>query len=340
MKTTIKDMARVLGVSHSTISRALNDSPEIGEPLKQKVRALAISMDYKANAMARSLVKQKTESVGIIIPDIENPFYASVCKNLIKFFENNNYKVLLCNSDRDIITESSYIRFLQEQRVDGIIMVPADVNQEYFKRLSHSDLPIVLLDHDGESLEIDSVMSDNYAGAKEAVLHLISLGYLSIAHIAGPEHADPSLARLKGYFDAIHGSKIHPWIIPSDSTFLGGLEASRKLFKGKEMPEAIFAVNDISALAIFQYFYDKNVRIPGNLALIGFDDILIARMAPAPLTTVRQNSEDFAREAGKLLLDKMKTGYKLKNRNIRLKPELIIRESCGSGINRRGINQD
>ncbi|ORC37378.1 hypothetical protein B4O97_04085 [Marispirochaeta aestuarii] len=328
-------MARILGVSHSTVSRALRDSPEIGPLMKQKVRDLALNLNYRPNAFARNLVRQKSEHIGIIIPDIENPFYASLCKRIIRFFENNNYKTIICNSDRDTTKEKSHIEYLEELQVAGILMVPADVNQESFMHLTTSGVPLVLIDHDGTKEKIDSVMGNNFIGACIAVKHLISLGYTKIAHISGPENADPSLARLKGYLHVVSeffSTDFEPIIIHSDSTFTGGYEASKSLFSGKYDFDAVFTVNDVTALSLLQVVNERGLRVPYDVSVVGFDDISMARMASVPLTTMRQVPEDIAREAGNILLDKMQTGYSDSQRNIFLTPELIIRDSCGSKL--------
>ncbi len=332
MGVTIKDLARELGVSHSTVSRALRNSPEISEAMKVKVRELARERNYRPNAHARNLVSKRTTSVGIILPDIENPFYASLSKKLIRFFENNDYRVLICNSDRDEDKENDYVAYLLEQQVSGLVMIPSDPENAAYKRVVQAETPLVLIDHDGSSEGIDSVLGDNYFGAKLAVNHLIHLGYRRIGHIAGPGYADASKARLKGYQDAMNeaGLSNNCRIVRCDSTFLGGLDASAALLSETPELEAVFAVNDITALAFGQYVYEKNLHIPEDLALVGFDDISVARMAAVPLTTVRQSLESIAREAGDILLDKMKTGYSAVVRNVLLKPELVVRDSCGA----------
>ncbi len=337
MGVTIKDLARELGVSHSTVSRALRNSPEISEAMKEKVRLLAREKNYRPNAHARNLVGKKSTSVGIILPDIENPFYASLSKKLIRFFENNDYRVLICNSDRDEDKETDYVAYLLEQQVSGLVMIPSDPENGAYRKAVTSDVPVVLIDHDGRNDGIDSVVGDNYFGAKLAVNHLIKLGYKKIGHIAGPGHADASKARLKGYQDAMAeaGLAENTAIAGCDSTFIDGLSAAADLLSAMPGLEAVFAVNDITALAFGQYIYEKNLHIPEDLALVGFDDISVARMAAVPLTTVRQSLESIAREAGDILLDKMKTGYTGSVRNVLLKPELIIRDSCGSKLRQR-----
>ena len=334
---TIKDLARELGVSHSTVSRALRNSPEISPEMKEKIRNLARERNYRPNAHARNLVRKTTHYVGVIIPDIENPFYASLCKKMIRFFENNDYRVLICNSDRDPDKEKDYVSYLLEQQIDGLVMITSDAQEKTFSLILSSGIPLVLIDHDGRTNGIDSVMGDNYYGAMLAVRHLLSLGYRKIGHIAGPDHADASIARLNGYMDAMTNAGLsgNVSIARCDSSFLGGLEAAAELMASEEYPEAVFTVNDITALALSQFIYEKGIHIPEDVALVGFDDISVSRMAAVPLTTVRQSLDLIAREAGDILLDKMKTGFSGKVRNVLLKPELIIRDSCGSKLRGR-----
>jgi LacI family transcriptional regulator len=338
--TTIKDIAKILNVSYSTVSRALQDSPQIGEATKQKVRELAKAMNYRANAFARSLVLKQSEIIGVIVPDIENPYYTSFCKYLTTFLERETkYKVIICDSDREIEKERGYIEYLQEHRVAGHIIVPSGITESYFGELIHSGVPLVLVDFDGKAINVDSVMDDNYLGAKQAVQHLIDLGYKRIAHIAGKKSSFASAERLKGFVACMREHKIPKkelQIIHAGPTFGDGIEAAKTILKMEEKPDAIFVVNDMVAIGMLQHFYEQGIKIPDEIALVGFDDISMARMLPTPLTTIRQSTQALAETAGKLLLEQIKNGAHEKSSNIRLKTELIVRESCGARI-RRGL---
>ncbi len=332
MRTTIKDIAKLLGVSHSTVSRALHDSTEIGEAMKLKVRSAAKKMNYRPNALARSLVKKKSETVGIIVPDLENPFYANLCKNLVRKLEEKSYNALICNSDREIGKEKKYLSYLQEQQTDGVVMIPADVEQEYFQKAMHSGLIFVLLDHSGEGIDVDTVMTDNYHGARVATEHLVNLGYEKIAHIGGPKLASPSHDRLRGYLDVLDERGLgesYSRIAYTDTTFSGGIAAARELVEKGEMPDAVFAVNDVTAIGALQYFFDRGIRVPEEIALVGFDDISMAKMLPVPLTTVRQSAEEIASIATELFLERIRLCREGIKKNVLLTPKLIVRDSCG-----------
>ena len=342
-QTTIKDIAQKLDVSYSTVSRALQDSPQIGEATKQKVRDLAKSMNYRANAFARSLVLKQSEIIGVIVPDIENPYYTSFCKHLTTFLEKETtYKVIICDSDREVEKERGYIKYLQEHRVAGHIIVPSGIKESYFIELIDSGTPLVLVDFDGTEINVDSVMDDNYLGAKQAVEHLVGLGYKKIAHIAGKRSSFASNERLRGFIASMREHKVAKkdlQIVHSGPTFNDGIEAAKTILTMEVKPDAIFVVNDMVAIGMLRHFYEQGIKIPDEIALVGFDDISMARMLPTPLTTIRQSTEALAETAGKLLLEQMKSGVRDKSSNILLKTELIIRESCGERL-RRGLPRE
>ena len=334
MKTTIKDIAKILGVSHTTVSRALKDSPDISEAMKEKVRDLARELNYQTNNLARGLVLNKSYSIGVIIPDIENPYYSSICKHLSFLLEKAEYRILICNSGRLRNVERQYLDYLRRQRVDGYVIVPADAQDETFRKFLGQGMPTVLIDYHGEKLGIDSVMEDNYFGATLAVKHLANLGYKTIVHFAGAENATPSEERLQGYLDVLKKARLprnKKLILRTDSTFESGIEAAQRLYSSGKLPEAIFTVNDIVAMGALQFFHNKKIRIPEDVALVGFDDIYLAKMLPVPLTTVRQSTDKIAESIAEILLEKLNGGNNVSSvKNILLEPELVIRASCGS----------
>ena len=333
---TIKDIAKELGVSYSTVSRALQDSSQIGESTKEKVRAMAKTFNYKANALARSLVLKQSEIIGVIVPDIENPYYTSFCKQLTTFLEQNTeYKVVICDSDRKTEKEKDYIEYLQEHRVAGYIMVPSGINEEYFSGLIKSGTPLVLVDSDGSGINVDSVMDDNYLGAKQAVQYLLDLGYRKITHIAGKKSSFASNERLQGFIDCMGENGVPKEdlsIISAGPTFNDGVAAAKIVLCMDSLPDALFVVNDMVAIGVLRHFYEQGVRIPDEIALVGFDDISMASMLPTPLTTVHQSTEALAAAAGTQLLDQIRQGLRAKSVNLRLSTKLVIRESCGARL--------
>jgi LacI family transcriptional regulator len=338
MNTTIKDIAKKLGVSHATVSRALRDSPRISDKTKRLVRALAKSMNYRTNALARSLVLKRSQFIGVIVPDIENPYYTSICKHLIDFLEKSGYRLIICNSDRQSAREQDYVEYLYEHRVAGYVIVPTAVRRHYFAELIASGSSLVLIDYDGRKINTDSVTTDNFAGAVKAVDHLVGLGYRRIAHVAGPGYALPSRERLRGYIAALSRHGFGPDTMPvvrAGTTFGDGVAAAREILRIEPRPDAVCAVSDIVALGVLQGLREEGVRVPRDVALVGFDDIDMARMLPSPLTTVRQSTSMLAGTAGQLLLERIEAGGGGACRNVVLQPELVIRQSCGENARRK-----
>jgi len=330
---TIKDIAKELGVSHTTVSRALRDSPDISEKVKEQVRRMADKLNYHVNDLARSLVTNKTQTIGLLVPDVANPFYSDLIKHLIEMFDAEGFRLLICNSGRSWEKEKQYLYSLLRQRVDGYIIISSNVSQKDFQAFLDLKLPVVLIDAHGEKYDVDSVIMNHYKGATEAVRLLIDSGYRRIAHITQRAYTASSQERLRGYRDVITTSNLRldeEFIIKTDSTFEGGVEGSRLLLSLPKPPDAIFAVNDFVAMGVLQLFHSNGISVPSDIALIGYDDIYLARMLPVPLTTVHQSTYQLAREASWLLLDRLGNPERESCKNIQLEPKLIIRASCNT----------
>jgi LacI family transcriptional regulator len=335
-QTTIKDIAEILGVSYSTVSRALHDYSGISEDTKQKVKDLAKAMNYHPNAYARSLVLRQSRIIGVIVPDIENPYYTSFCKHLTTYLEKNtDYKVVICDSDREIEKEKGYIEYFQEHRVAGLIIVPSGIKEGYFIELLESGTPLVLVDFDGKQVGVDSVTYDNYSGTKEAIQYLVSLGYSKIAHVAGKVTSFASNERLRGFMASMRAYKVAKedvHIVYAGPTFHDGIEAANKILEMDTLPDAVFVVNDMVAIGMIRHFYEQGIKIPEEMAVVGFDDIPMAKMLSTPLTTVHQSTQKLAETTGSMLKRQIREGRGGKSSNIKLKTKLIIRESCGEKL--------
>jgi LacI family transcriptional regulator len=307
--------------------------PDISMPVKQRVREIALRLNYQVNDLARGLVTNKTRTVGLIVPDVANPFYSAISKQLIELFERDGYRLLICNSGRSWQKEKGYLDFLMRQRVDGFVIIPSNVKNAEFRDFLSLRLPVVLVDAPGEEFGVDSVTVDDYKGATDAVRHLIDLGYRRIAHIT--QHADstPSRERLRGYRDVLAKYNLplaDELTVVTDSTFEGGVEGARRLMSGTVRPDAIFAVNDFVAMGVYQWLHAEGIAVPIDIALVGYDDVFLARMMPVPLTTVHQSTTQLAREASRLLLNRLNNPVEGECENILLEPKLIVRASCGA----------
>jgi LacI family transcriptional regulator len=335
VSVTIKDIARMANVSHTTVSRALQDSPEISMKTKQRIREIAQSLNYTSNALARGLVLKRSYSLGLVIPDIINPYYAQISKAVEHVAYASDFSLIICNSDRNIDKENRCLRFLQEKKVDGIIMVTVSSQPEPFQDLARAGIPLVLIDNLVPGVNTDFVSSNNFYGAALIVKHLVEMGYKRIAHFAGPRNSFASQERLKAYLQVLKENNIpvdKDLIITTNATLDEGRKAAEQLLQLGMLPEAVFAVNDSVAIGALRHFWQQGIIIPKDLALVGYDDIDMAAMLPAPLTTVRQQPLEVGRIAAETLFERI-TGFgEIREfKKIILPPQLIIRKSCGEG---------
>jgi LacI family transcriptional regulator len=336
---TIKDIARMANVSHTTVSRALKDSPQISVKTKRRIKEIAQNLNYTSNALARGLVLKRSYSLGLVIPDIINPYYAQISKAVEHIAYSADYSLIICNTDRNIEKEKRYLRFLQEKKVDGLIMVTVSAARpEPFQDLIRAGIALVLIDNLVPGVNTDFVSNDNFYGAATLVSHLVQLGYKKIAHFSGPRDSFASQERLKAYLHVLKEQNLtidQNLIIPTNATFDEGQKAAAKVIRLSELPEAVFAVNDSVAIGALRYFAQQGISVPKDLALAGYDDIDMAAMLPVPLTTVRQQPFEVGRIAAKALLERISTLDAMSDfKKIILKPQLIIRESCGEATKR------
>ena len=323
----IKDIARECNVSATTVSRALNNSKEISKKTRELILKTCEEKGYIPNSSARSLILNKTNMIGLLIPDITNQYYAYVSKGVSSYLEKIGYGLVLCNSDRNKENENRYIKFLAERRVDGIILIPVKPKASDYKKII-ANVPIVMADNYVEGLEISYVGNDNYAGARKIVSHMVRQGYKKIGVILGDKSSSASNERLKAYKDILKENNIEindEILLNSSATFEDGLKLAEILIKQKV--DAIFTINDSVAMGVMKYAHMNNIIIPKDIGIAGYDDIEQAVMLPVPLTTVHQRKFELGQIAAKILIDEINNTHSPKQRII-LQPELIIRKSC------------
>lgn len=324
---SIKDIARECKVSTTTVSRALNSSDEISEETKEKILKTCEVMGYIPNSSARSLILNKTNMIGLLIPDITNQYYAYVSKGVSSYLEKLGYGVVLCNSDRNKENEAKYMNFLSQKRVDGIILIPQYQKAEDYEKFV-AGIPIVMADNYVNDLEVTYVGNDNYAGARKIIAHMIKQGYKKIGVISGNEKSSASNERLKGYLDILEENNIkisQDIIVRSNAGFEDGYHLAEILInKGVD---SIFTINDTVAIGVMKYCHQKGIRIPEDLGIAGYDDIEQAAMLPVPLTTIHQRKFKLGETAAKLLIEEI-NNRKASKQKVILQPELIIRKSC------------
>jgi DNA-binding LacI/PurR family transcriptional regulator len=338
MSVSIKDIAKAAGVSHSTVSRALADSPLVAEGTKRRVRRLAKEMGYSPSAIARGLVTKRTYTVGLVVTTIADPFVAEVVGGIEETALDNGYSVILCDSNAEPQREITAVRTLREKRVDGIIVTASRVGNLYLPLLEEVEVPIVLVNNQQEGRYVYSVATDNVHGGEMAINHLLELGHRRIGYIAVPEKTSSSLERLKGYKRALQAHKVEVTdsLISSGNGWPdGGERGMRQLLALSSPPTAVFCYNDMTAVGAIAEAKRMGFRVPQDISVVGFDDIAFAAYVDPPLTTIEQRKYEMGQIAMRMVLDILAGADAVSD--ITLQGRLVMRGSSGKpGL--RGMN--
>ncbi|GAB3178229.1 LacI family DNA-binding transcriptional regulator [Telluribacter humicola] len=330
---TIKEIARELNVSKSTVSRALRDSSEISEETKQRVLELARQLNYSPNPIALSLLKNRTHTIGIIVPDIANAFFSSAIAGVEDVAYSRGYHVMIYQSHESYERELIDARHIATRRADGLVVSLASSSERYdhFRELQEQDIPVVFFDRVTDAITTHKVLVDDYKGAFEATEHLIQRGCQRIAHIAGPPKLSISRNRFNGYKDAMDKYGIamrDEWVVSSEYNQAGGTERAYQLMALRERPDAIFAASDRIALGVHWALRQLGYRMPADVALIGFSDLAISSLLDPPLSSVAQPSFEIGQQAAELLLELIESRNTPVSFETRvLKTKLMIRKS-------------
>lgn len=328
---TIKELAEELKISATTVSRVLTGQEKkyrISANTAQKVKDLAKSHEFAPNQIARNLRLQKTNTIGLIIPDISNPFFANLARTVELELRKRNKMVLLCDTKDDTATEEESLVLLLGRKVDGLLIAPVGKNREHLQK--NKDVPLVLIDRYFDSANIPFVTTDNYFGAYEATSFLIKHGHRNIACIQGLLQTSANEDRVLGYKQAMQDHQVPDQYIAisgSDYSIRNGYKATKKLLSRAPGPTAIFALNNQIALGVMKAVKEAGLKIPGNISLISFDDQPYFELLSPPLTAIRQPMQAIGRAAVETLF-KLLENKDVGNRM--LKPEFIERESVRS----------
>ena len=336
---TIKDLAKAVGVAHSTVSRALNGDPRISQKTRERVLKAARELNYQPNVSARGLVRRKVLSIGLLVPDVTEPFYGRIVEGVDRVTYEAGFNLVLYLTHADRRREIAALEQIRQGRVDGLIVMIRKAKGDAVIELKKQGVPLVLLLQEIRGSGIDSVRVDNLEGALTAVRHLIGGGHRRIALITGPSLAPDARERERGYKLALEqaGIAYDPrLVVRGDFSFASGAKAAEKLLSlsASERPTAIFAANDHMAMGAIKQLSGKGISVPQEMAVVGFDDLAPAAYFRPALTTVRQPIEESGRQAAELLIGRIR-GTVRESREIILKTELVVRESCGLGGDRR-----
>lgn len=331
-QVTIKDIAKILGISASTVSRALKDHPDISLKTKKMVQAFAEKVQYRPNALALNLRRSKTNTIGIILPEVVHHFFSSVLAGIDKIAYAAGYNVMICQSNEDYHREVIDSQALLDNRVDGILMSLSKTTHQYdhIQNLIDHGIPVVFFDRAPEEIDADKVIIDDFTGAKIATHHLIAIGRKKIMHLAGPQHLSIGQNRKNGYIEALkeNGISYHPdYVIKCDTKDEVFANAGKILKMANEI-DGIFAVNDSTAIAVMQVLLKNDFRIPEHISVIGFGDGPNATIVHPPLSTVEQKGIEMGKEAVQLLINHIESdSVSYTPETIVLTPVLRIRES-------------
>lgn len=331
---SIYDVARESGVSVFTVSAVVNHKTHVGKKLRERVEAAIRKLSYRPNLIARSLAKQRTHTIGMIVPDIANPFFPMVVRGAEDAAQKHGYNLLLCNSDDSLDKEESAIELLLSKRVDGILLTKAagDLRPPLVKMIHEVDTPFVLVMRTYPKLTKDAVISDDYQGAHDAVCHLARAGRRRIGLISGPLKISNAMARWQGFHDALQaqGLAFDPQlVIEGDYRIESGFRAGHALLS--HHPDGIYVANHLMTIGLLKAAEEMGLSCPDDFGLVSFDDYPWLGVFRPRLTTVELPKHELGSAAAELLIERI--GGSQKKAVVRkLQPELRIRESCGFGL--------
>jgi LacI family transcriptional regulator len=329
---TINDVAKLAGVSTTTVSHFINGTRYVSDDLRERVENAIAELEYHPNSMARGLRRGESKTIGLIVPDNSNPFFAEILRSIENIGYANGYSVILCNSDSDIDKEVAYTDLLFAKQVDGIVFITTNNSCEHLQQLSNVGIPIIVIDRDIPLIGTDVLLVDNFQGGYVATQYLIELGHRRIACITGPSRLTPSAERVNGYRKALADAGIteNPdLIVMGDFQFQGGETGIAQLLTLREPPTAVFACNDLMALGVMRGLRKAKLSVPRDISLIGFDDISLTSVVSPALTSVAQPIQEISRLAIELLINRIqKKDSECEEKRIVLPTQLVIRESC------------
>ena len=326
---TIKDVAKAAGVSVATVSRVVNNGPKVGDETRKRVAQLMDELGYRPNANARALVTQKSASLGVVVPELNDPFFASLAYGIDQVARNHQMQLLLSTGLIEAKTERQALELLLRQRCDAIVLHSKSIPDDELITLAHSTPGLVLINRNIAEISDRCIWLDNHAGGEIAAQHLLSLGHRHVACVMSQYDIDDPSLRLNGFIKGMRAGNVavDPLCISyGEPNQQGGEHAVRKLLANKRPITAIFVYNDAMASGVLSELADQGLRVPQDVSVVGFDDVLLARYMWPRLTTMRYPIEKMAIQAAELALSRC--GHAIED-SIHHKyiPELISRDS-------------
>lgn len=325
---TIRDIATLAKVSIATVSAVINSSAYVSPPLKRRVTKALKELDYFPNEIARSLRIKRTKSLGVVIPDITNPFFTSVVRGIEDVANKFGYTVILCNSDEDHGKEKLYINMLRSKHIDGLLLAAAGIDIKYPE---NPKFPIIYINRIPLNPNVDSVIVNNFRGAYEATRYLIQLGHTRIAMVSGIPGLFTTIERLRGYKEAMVSAGlpvVKGFLKQGDGRLASGYEKGKELLKLEKKPTAIFVTNNLMTLGVMKAIDELHLLCPEDVSIVGFDEVEWTDVFHPKLTTVAQPAYEMGKQSAELLISRIEGEATKRVKRIILEPTLKIRESC------------
>ena len=330
--STIKRVADRAGVSIATVSRTFADPPSVSDELRVRVHEAARALNYRASRAARTLRVGISQAVGVVIPDLQNPFFTGVVRGIDLVLQAAGYTLLLSNADEDAARERRILETLQAEGVAGIIFVPINGSRGMYRRSLAPPIHTVAVDRLPSDLDADLVTVDNIEGTRTGVAHLLAIGHRDVALLNGPSRHSTAIEREQGYEQALGAAGLSvrsELVYRGDFREGGGYEGMKALLAMRRRPRAVFVANNLMTLGALRALHEAGIRIPDEIALVGFDDVPWATSLNPPLTAVSQPSQEIGSAAADLLLDRLAQPERAV-RHLILRTQLVVRASCGA----------
>ncbi len=328
--SNVKDVANLAKVSTATVSRVLSAKPHVSLEVRERVLAATQTLNYRPNRVARSLRVQKSNIIGLILSDIQNPFFTQISRAVQDTAYQEGFSVFLCNTDEDVDKEQIYLDLMNDENVAGIILSPTQQTAENFNEIFKNEIPVVVIDRRVTNVEVDNVLLDNVESACKLVEHLIADGYQRIGAMLGINNTTGT-ERRDGYIKALkaHGLKPLPELVsyvnPRENE---GYETTMKLLNLADPPQAIFTGNSLLTAGAIKAIRQKKLRLPDQIAIAGFDETIWASLLEPAITVIEQPTYEIGQTATELLLRRIKEPTR-PVREVTLKGKLLVRQSCG-----------
>ncbi len=331
-KYTITDVAQMLGVSRSTVSKAMNNAPGVGPEVRQKIKDFVEEIGYKPNTLARGLSKGRINIVALILGDVRNPFYSDLAFYIQKILNEHGYMVMVFNSEYEEKKEIEFIKLTEQFNFTGLILVTAQSSDLKYA-LKKVEVPVVLVNRTFDDYVGDAVILDNFQAGYMATMHLMELGHKRIGFVAGHATSSSVAQRLNGYLQVLRNYHL-PYneedVIMKDLSFETGYHIAEEIIKDiKNRPSAFVIANDMSALGFMECCKQYEIQIPQMLSIVSFDDIMFASLKDIELTTVSQHVREMSENTARLMLRKLKDPQ-ASSESVILEPTLIVRKTTGS----------